>query len=71
MLQDVVDLYTLTAYTGFVTLVSFLIAAPVVLLLKGTIKRRTTIKWHYGVAMFALIIGVVHGALGVYQSIFV
>ena len=64
MLQNVIDLYTLTAYTGFVTLASFLIAAPVILLSKGTIK--TPIKWHYSVAMFALIMGIVHGALGAY-----
>ena len=64
MLQEIVDLHMLTASTGFITVASLLIAASVAfLLLTGAIK--TPIKWHYGVATFALIVGVGHGALGV------
>ena len=69
MLEDMLDLHMLTASIGFVTLASFLIAGSVAfLLLTGAIK--TQIKWHYGVATFAVILGVCHGALGVYHTFF-
>jgi len=69
MLQEILDLHMLTASTGFVTLASLLTAASVAfLLLTGVIK--TQIKWHYGVATFAVILGICHRALGIYHTFF-
>jgi hypothetical protein len=69
----------LTASTGFVTLAFLLIAACVAfLLLTGAVNTlllftgaiEMPIKWHYGVAAFALIVAVCHGALGIYHTFF-